>query len=148
MKLGFLLKAIALVSAAISAHAGRVQFEDLTVPSSAAANRDSVVRIFTDSYNEYRCARNFSMLSMGLCYGWPDCHRTSAFGHDEVEPISNNYSDLYSGWGASIVDGMSTMVRGISISLISSICLGLTDDPSTSWASWYGDCCYIFPLIL
>ena len=64
------LKAIALVSAAISAHAGRIQFEDLTVPSSAAANRDSVVRIFTDSYNEYRCARNFSALSMGLSYLW------------------------------------------------------------------------------
>ena len=116
MKLAF-LKAIALASAAISAHAGRIQFEDLTIPCSAAANRDSVVRIFTDSYNEYRCARNFGALSMGLSYGpygRPGCHRNFAFGHDEVAPISSNYSDLYSGWGSSIVDGMSTMVRAIT----------------------------------
>ena len=141
------LKAIALVSAAISAHAGRIQFEDLTVPSSAAANRDSVVRIFTDSYNEYRCARNFSALSMGLSLFMDGCHRKFAFGHDEVGPISNISYDFRNGWGSSIVDGMSTMVRGISISLLSSICLGLTDDPSTLWASWYGDCCYLILLI-
>ena len=68
MRLVF-LKAIALASAAIDAHAGRVQLPGLAVPSSAAANRDSVVRIFNDSYNDYRCARNFRTLSMCLTFG-------------------------------------------------------------------------------
>jgi hypothetical protein len=63
------LKAIAVASTAIGAHAGRVQLPGLTVPSSAAANRDSVVRIFNDSYNDYRCAWNFRTLSMGLSLG-------------------------------------------------------------------------------
>lgn len=58
MRLAF-LKAIGLASAAIGAHAGRVQLPGLTVPPSAAADRDLVVRIFNDSYNSYRCARNF-----------------------------------------------------------------------------------------
>lgn len=65
MRLAF-LKAIGLASAAIGAHAGRVQLPGLIVPTSAAANRDSVVRIFNDSYSSYRCVRNFRTLSMDL----------------------------------------------------------------------------------
>jgi len=68
MRLAF-LKAIALASAAIGAHAGRVQLPGLKVPYSAAADRDSVVRIFNDSYSAYRCAGNFRTLSMGLSFG-------------------------------------------------------------------------------
>ncbi|THH14610.1 hypothetical protein EW146_g5737 [Bondarzewia mesenterica] len=44
--------------------------------------------IFTDSYNAYR---------------------EFAFGHDEVTPLSQGFSDPRNGWGATIVDGMSTM---------------------------------------
>ena len=43
-----------------------------------------------------------------------DCRRKFAFGHDEVAPTSNKYYDIRNGWGASIVDGMSTMVRAIT----------------------------------
>jgi hypothetical protein len=56
MRLAF-LKAIGLASATIVARAGPVQFPDLTVPSSAAADLASVVDIFKKSYDGYRCAQ-------------------------------------------------------------------------------------------
>lgn len=37
--------------------------------------------------------------------------REYAFRHDEVAPISGSFSDPRNGWGATIVDAMSTMVR-------------------------------------
>jgi hypothetical protein len=59
MQLAF-LRAIGLVSVAVIApacmtQAGRVQFPGLTVPSNATADRASVVRMFNESYNVYRC---------------------------------------------------------------------------------------------
>jgi hypothetical protein len=45
------LKAIDLASAIIVARAGPVQFPDLTVPSSAAADLASVTEIFKKSYD-------------------------------------------------------------------------------------------------
>jgi hypothetical protein len=50
------LRAVALASVAVLAQAGRVQLPGLTVPSSAAADRASVVQIFNQSYNAYRYA--------------------------------------------------------------------------------------------
>ena len=61
------------------------------------------------------------------------CHRKYAFGHDEVAPITKQPLDPLNGWGASIVDAMSTMVRD-TIPLI--VC-GLMNDPSTLWDSRY-----------
>lgn len=37
-------------------------------------------------------------------------HREFAFGHDEVAPLSQRPLDPRNGWGATIVDAMSTMV--------------------------------------
>jgi len=54
------LRAIGLASVAIVAQAGCVQLPGLTVPSSAAADRASVVQIFNESYNAYRCAKEIS----------------------------------------------------------------------------------------
>ncbi|KAI0289404.1 glycoside hydrolase family 47 protein [Multifurca ochricompacta] len=82
------LFAICLVSAPAVVQAGYVQLPGLEVPSSAAADRDSVVRIFSQSYNAYRSV---------------------AFGHDEVAPVSQKPLDPRNGWGATIVDAMSTM---------------------------------------
>ncbi|EIM88924.1 seven-hairpin glycosidase [Stereum hirsutum FP-91666 SS1] len=65
-----------------------VQLQGLTVPSQYASQGDAVKQIFTDSYNSYK---------------------KFAFGHDEVEPISETFTDPRNGWGASIVDGMTTM---------------------------------------
>jgi hypothetical protein len=63
MQLAF-LKAISLVSVVVIAPAcmtlaGRVQFPGLTVPSNATADRESVVQMFNQSYNAYRCGGDF-----------------------------------------------------------------------------------------
>lgn len=42
----------------------------------------------------------------------PFSSRQFAFPHDEVEPLSRTFTDPRNGWGASIVDGMTTMVCG------------------------------------
>ncbi|KAF9051542.1 glycoside hydrolase family 47 protein [Panaeolus papilionaceus] len=70
------------------ARAERIQRPDLFLPSSAAANRAAVVKIFNDSFSAYE---------------------QFAFGHDDLSPISKTFSDDRNGWGASIVDAMSTM---------------------------------------
>ena len=58
------LRALGLASVAVFAQAGCVQLPGLTVPSSAAADRASVVRIFNASYNAYRCVKEiFNVLS-------------------------------------------------------------------------------------
>jgi len=56
------LRTIGLVSVAAFAQAVGVQLPGLTVPSSAAADRESVVQIFNESYNAYRCAEKISMI--------------------------------------------------------------------------------------
>ena len=48
------LKAISITLATIGAQASSVQLPGLTVPASAAADRDAVVRIFNESYDAYR----------------------------------------------------------------------------------------------
>jgi len=66
-------------------------------------------------------------------------HRKYAFGHDEVAPITEQPLDPLNGWGASIIDAMTTMVRDI----MSRDCMRaseLINDPSTSWDSQYDDC--------
>ncbi|KAI0064325.1 seven-hairpin glycosidase [Artomyces pyxidatus] len=70
------------------AWAANVQLAGLKVPPSFASSRQEVVSIFNNSYQTYR---------------------RIAFGHDEVLPVSEQPSDPRNGWGASIVDGMSTM---------------------------------------
>ena len=55
------LRTICFVSVATLAQAGGVQLPGLTVPSSAAADRESVVQIFNESYNAYRCTEDISM---------------------------------------------------------------------------------------
>ncbi|KAI0250639.1 glycoside hydrolase family 47 protein [Lactifluus subvellereus] len=80
--------AIGLASVLTVSHAGRVQLPGLTVPSSAAADRASVVKIFNESYNSYRQ------------YAW---------GHDEVAPSTQQSLDPRNGWGATIIDAMSTI---------------------------------------
>ncbi|KAH9917187.1 glycoside hydrolase [Fomitopsis serialis] len=36
-------------------------------------------------------------------------HREYAWGHDDLSPVSESYSDSYGGWGASIVDALDTI---------------------------------------
>ncbi|KAF9030323.1 glycoside hydrolase family 47 protein [Hymenopellis radicata] len=65
-----------------------VQKPGLVLPESAAANKDAVKSIFLDSYEAYK---------------------TYAWGHDDLTPESKSFFDGRNGWGASIVDAMSTM---------------------------------------
>ena len=67
------------------------------------------------------------------------CHRKYAFGHDEVAPISKQPLDPLNGWGASIIDAMSTMVRDI-MSLDRMRVSELINGTSTLWDSQYDGC--------
>ena len=64
------LRTIGLVSIAAFAQAGGVQLPGLTVPSNAAADRESVVQIFNESYNAYRCAEYISIILFSNRVGW------------------------------------------------------------------------------
>jgi hypothetical protein len=91
MRLAF-LKAIGLASAIIVARAGPVQFPDLTVPSSAAADLASVAEVF----KELRCITGAHKGIPGRCprLTFVDgCHREFAFSHDEVAPIQHKGLD-------------------------------------------------------
>ncbi|PPQ89224.1 hypothetical protein CVT25_001303 [Psilocybe cyanescens] len=65
-----------------------VQNPFIILPPSARAHRDAVQTIFTESYAAYK---------------------KFAFGHDDLSPLSQSFSDGRNGWGATIVDAMSTM---------------------------------------
>ncbi|KAJ7876397.1 glycoside hydrolase family 47 protein [Mycena leptocephala] len=66
-----------------------VQNLGLTVPAKYKTNRDAAEKIFLTSYTAYK---------------------KFAFGHDELLPISKSFQDDLGGWGATIVDAMSTML--------------------------------------
>ncbi|KAH9003477.1 glycoside hydrolase family 47 protein [Lactarius hatsudake] len=65
-----------------------VQDPGLKLPYDTTQDLADVVKIFTDSYSTYHAY---------------------AFGHDEVAPSSKKPLDPRNGWGATIVDAMSTM---------------------------------------
>ncbi|KAH9164862.1 seven-hairpin glycosidase [Lactarius sanguifluus] len=71
-----------------AARAAQVQDPGLKLPYDTTQDLADVVKIFTDSYNTYH---------------------TYAFGHDEVAPLSRKPLDPRNGWGATIVDAMTTM---------------------------------------
>ncbi|KAI0070112.1 seven-hairpin glycosidase [Panus rudis PR-1116 ss-1] len=68
--------------------AGPVQNPSLKLPSDAHIHRQAVQDIFTDSYAAYK---------------------KYAFGHDDLRPVNRSFIDGRNGWGASIVDALSTM---------------------------------------
>ena len=71
------------------------------------------------------------------------CPRKYAFGHDEVAPLSRQPLDPRNGWGATIVDAMSTMVCK---SRYLPYVFELNNGFSTSWDSQYDNCSSPFPL--
>ncbi|TFK49101.1 glycoside hydrolase family 47 protein [Heliocybe sulcata] len=80
----------ALALSSCSSVAGAlVQKPGLYVPPQYAGNLSLVRTMFTDSWDAYKK------------YAW---------GHDDLDPISESYNDGRNGWGASIADAMSTMV--------------------------------------
>jgi hypothetical protein len=145
MQLAF-LRAIGLVSVAVIApagmtHAGRVQLHGLTIPSNATADRASVVQIFHESYHAYRCGRDIQGIVPRPEFDV--CPRKYAFGHDEVAPLSRQPYNPRNGWGATIVDAMSTMVCRSRYFLD---VFGLNHDLSTSWDLLYDNRYSSFPL--
>ncbi|KAJ1304573.1 hypothetical protein OPQ81_005715 [Rhizoctonia solani] len=81
--------ALLLPFAAI-ARAWTVQKPNLELPSDAAAKRQDAIELFTSAYADYKK------------YAW---------GHDSLAPLSKTFIDDEdrNGWGATIVDAMSTM---------------------------------------
>ncbi|KZT25742.1 glycoside hydrolase family 47 protein [Neolentinus lepideus HHB14362 ss-1] len=80
--------ALALSSCSL-VRGGLVQKPGLEVPAYYAGNLTVVRTMFTDSWNAYKK------------YAW---------GHDDLDPISEGYNDGRNGWGASIADALGTMV--------------------------------------
>ncbi|KAJ7913537.1 seven-hairpin glycosidase [Mycena leptocephala] len=87
MRLPFILTFLGLSSCTLAGVT--VQNPGLTVPAKYKANRDAAEKIFLTSYTAYK---------------------KFAFGHDELLPISKSFQDDLGGWGATIVDAMSTML--------------------------------------
>ncbi|KAJ7285729.1 glycoside hydrolase family 47 protein [Mycena rebaudengoi] len=79
---------VSLVASSGLAFAGKVQKSNLVLPASARGHRDAVEKIFVTSYEAYK---------------------KYAFGHDDLKPESQSFSDGRNGWGASIVDALTTM---------------------------------------
>ncbi|KAH8829332.1 glycoside hydrolase family 47 protein [Flagelloscypha sp. PMI_526] len=69
------------------AFAANIQKSGLRLPRDAKTHRDEVIQIFTKSYETYKK------------YAW---------GHDDVQPISQTWNDHLNGWGATIVDVLTT----------------------------------------
>lgn len=67
--------------------ARNIQKPGLQLPPDASANAQQVVDIFKSAYGSYK---------------------TFAWGHDSLAPLSREYIDDRNGWGATIVDSLST----------------------------------------
>ncbi|KAH8113846.1 seven-hairpin glycosidase [Phellopilus nigrolimitatus] len=81
-----LIVATTLVGATYAA--GPVQKPGLTLPASSAANAELIKTMFNETFTTYN---------------------KFAFPHDDLQPVSLTFNDGRNGWGASIVDGMTTM---------------------------------------
>ena len=100
--LGALLVANGLVAAV---YGGTVQKSSLKLPRDAAKHRDAVKSIFLDTYHAYKYALHHLPIPL-----LSNDHRTYAFGHDDLTPVSKSFSDGRNGWGATIVDALTTLV--------------------------------------
>ncbi|KAK0489042.1 glycoside hydrolase family 47 protein [Armillaria novae-zelandiae] len=77
----------------LKVQASSVQKDGLTLPDSVTNYRDAVKDIFQTSYTAYK---------------------TYAWGHDDLTPESKSFYDGRNGWGASIVDAMSTYDEAVT----------------------------------
>jgi len=91
----------------IVASAATIQKPFLMLPKEADKNRQAVKDMFLYSYDAYKF-----VLTCGPAVANPNgYHRKYAWCHDDVTPISQSFSDERNGWGASVIDSLSTMVR-------------------------------------
>ncbi|KAG8697797.1 maturation of Asn-linked oligosaccharides protein, partial [Ceratobasidium sp. 423] len=104
-----------LLSFAAIAQAWTVQKPDLELPSEAAAKRQDAIDFFTSAYADYKK------------YAW---------GHDSLAPLSKTFVDDRNGWGATIVDAMSTMkIMGLEELFVEAVNFSLTIDFNRSKTS-------------
>ncbi|KAJ7927543.1 glycoside hydrolase family 47 protein [Mycena leptocephala] len=90
------VSSVVLLGLSSSSWAGvTVQKPGLTVPHKYASRRDAAQKLFTTSYNAYK---------------------KFAFGHDDLSPVSETFSDGRNGWGASIVDAMDIFLEAVNFS--------------------------------
>ncbi|PIL23449.1 hypothetical protein GSI_14760 [Ganoderma sinense ZZ0214-1] len=68
--------------------AASIQGPNITLPRDAPLHRQNVKNIFMTSWNAY------------MQYAFP---------HDDLTPISKSWNDGRNGWGASLVDGLTTL---------------------------------------
>ncbi|CAE6457287.1 unnamed protein product [Rhizoctonia solani] len=95
---------------AISARS--IQNSGLQLPSDAAENARHTIEIFKSAYQSYK---------------------SFAWGHDSLAPLTNNYVDDRNGWGATIVDSLSTMhVMGLEDSFREGVEFTLSIDFTSS----------------
>ncbi|KAI0346608.1 glycoside hydrolase family 47 protein [Trametopsis cervina] len=73
---------------AFTALGALVQNPILILPPSAAGHKQAVKDIFLTSYNAYK---------------------EFAFGHDDLTPVTKSFTDSRNGWGATIVDALTTL---------------------------------------
>lgn len=71
-----------------NALAAQIQLPGLTLPASAAANKELVHQTFLTGYNAYK---------------------QFAFGHDDLAPKTRGFTDPRNGWGATIFDALPTL---------------------------------------
>ena len=85
-----------------------IQKTDLQTPADAAQNLQTVKEMFSYSYNAYKSVLTHSA---AVAYLITATNRTYAWGHDSLAPLTKNFTDTRNGWGATIADSLSTMVR-------------------------------------
>ncbi|KAB5593644.1 hypothetical protein CTheo_2937 [Ceratobasidium theobromae] len=77
-----------LLSLIAAVNAANIQKSGITLPAEAAAKAEDAIFVFTNAYQDYK---------------------TYAWGHDSLAPLSRGPVDDRNGWGATIVDALSTM---------------------------------------
>jgi len=58
-----------------------------------------------DAVNEKRRR----LVRNAFLHSW-EAYKANAWGHDEVRPVSGEFSDSFNGWGATIVDALDTLL--------------------------------------
>ncbi|KZT58231.1 glycoside hydrolase family 47 protein [Calocera cornea HHB12733] len=89
MRLPLPFPLLSLLLLFLPANARRVQHPNLRQTAHMKTRAEEVKRAFVEAFEDYR---------------------TFAWGHDEVAPMTQRYSDTRNGWGATIVDSLSTMI--------------------------------------
>lgn len=110
MRFTFILWCLSITAVIPWSLAANVQKPGLTVPAEYASNKQAVITMFTETYEQYKCVILLLSFSLLLSLSYHSIWRKFAFGHDDLQPVSETFNDGRNGWGATIVDALDTMV--------------------------------------